>query len=141
MREGEPLDLAQTMTLPIAVPVVFLAACQTGQAMAVGGTRGCGHMGRPGDDLLSLSRGYLIAGASALVTSLWECDPAVTVDFWRAFSQAWMRDGLPVGEAVLAAKREIVRQQAAGSGTPYATPTWWAGFEVHGDPARKYAAN
>lgn len=141
MREGEPLDLAQTMTLPIAVPVVFLAACQTGQAMAAGGTRGSGNMGRPGDDLLSLSRGYLIAGASALVTSLWECDPAVTVDFWRAFSQAWMKGGLPVGEAVLAAKREIVRRQAAGSRTPYATPTWWAGFEVHGDPARKCAAN
>ena len=138
-RDGEPLSLAETMTLPVAVPVVFLAACQTGQAAEVAGGGGAGSMGRLGDDLLSLSRGYLIAGARALVTSLWECDPAVTVEFWRAFSRAWMKDGLSVGEAVLAAKREVLHKQAkVNPQAPYATPTWWAGFEVHGDPECRY---
>jgi hypothetical protein len=139
LHDGEPLDLAQTLTVPVAAPVVFLAACQTGQAAEVAGGRGSGNMGRPGDDLLSLSRGFLIAGANALVTSLWECDPAVTVEFWQDFSRAWMKDGRSLGEAVTAAKREVMQKQAAvDAKAPYATPTWWAGFEVHGDPECKY---
>jgi CHAT domain-containing protein len=140
MRDGETLDLAQTLTMTVAAPVVFLAACQTGQATEVAGGRESGGMGRLGDDLLSLSRGYLIAGARALVTSLWECDPAVTVEFWRDFSRAWMKGKCDVGEAVMAAKREVLHQQAAvDPRAPYATPTWWAGFEVHGDPECRYS--
>jgi CHAT domain-containing protein/tetratricopeptide (TPR) repeat protein len=140
MADGEPLDLARTMTLPIRVPVVFLAACQTGQSADVAGAQSVGQMGRVGDDLLSLSRGYLLAGASALVTSVWECNPQVTCDFFNAFARAWLKGNCDVGAAVMAAKRQVLQRQAQSPDTPYATPTWWAGFEVHGDPACVYDA-
>ena len=129
MHDGEPLTLADTMTMKVSAPVVFLAACQTGQSTEVGGSRSSGNMGRMGDDLLSLSRGYMIGGASAIVTSLWECDPSVTVKFGEEFVTPWTK-GKDLGTAVMKARR--------GAMEAHATPTWWAGFELQGDPAVMY---
>jgi CHAT domain-containing protein/predicted negative regulator of RcsB-dependent stress response len=96
--------------------LVTLSACQTG-------------LSRPmrGDELLGLARGFLSAGAYALVVSLWSVNDEITTRlmhfFYESFSQSQPR-ATALRQAMLKLKAEEA----------YKHPHYWAGFILIGRP-------
>lgn len=96
--------------------LVTLSACQTG-------------LTRPlrGDELLGLARGFLAAGASSLVVSLWSVSDEVTTDLMHLFYTA-----LSQGHTRTAALRHAML--AVLGDERYSHPHFWAAFVVLGRP-------
>jgi CHAT domain-containing protein len=98
--------------LRLQCSLVTLSACETGiNAVA------------PGEELLGLVRGFLAAGAPALLVSLWPVDDATTVRFMQHFYTAWL------GGAQLAAAHRAA-ELALLSETPH--PFFWSPFVLFG---------
>jgi CHAT domain-containing protein len=106
------LTMADVFTLRLDGALVTLSACETGRGSVVGG-----------DEVVGLSRGFLFAGASTLVQSLWRVDDAATARLMHGFY-----DGLRTGEAPGAALRTAQRTFIEQGAHPYV----WAAFEVVG---------
>jgi CHAT domain-containing protein len=96
--------------------LVTLSACETGRANVA-----------PGDELIGLGRGFLYAGAGALVTSLW----SVPDDAAAALMEQLYRR-LNTGESKDAALRSA--QLAALEAAPHLHPAFWGAFQLIGDP-------
>jgi len=105
--------------LRVRADLVVLSACDSGA------TR---H--EASGDPFGLARGFLCAGARALVASRWRVDDRTTADWMGAFYGA-LAAGLPVGDAY-----------AAACGVVRATrphPFHWAPFVLTGDPRRSFS--
>ncbi|MCR4402009.1 MAG: CHAT domain-containing tetratricopeptide repeat protein [Firmicutes bacterium] len=94
--------------------LVMLSACQTGVAYV-----------SSGDELLGLSRGVFLAGASSLVASLWKVNDESTVDLAVEFYRSLLA-GRTKPEALRSAAMRMRRR------APH--PYYWAPFVVLGDP-------
>jgi CHAT domain-containing protein len=105
------LRLLDLYGLRLRRPLVVLSACETGLGQARGG------------DWVGLCRGFLGAGARAIIASLWRVDDAATaalmVDFYR---------NLAAGQAPAAALRAAQLAMLAQRPHPY----FWAPFVVVG---------
>jgi CHAT domain-containing protein len=77
----------------------------------------------PGDELLGLARGFLSAGAPALVVSLWTADDAATASLMTRFYTR-LRAGDPAAAALRAAQCEALRT------APH--PYFWSPFILIG---------
>lgn len=84
-----------------------------------------------GEGILGLRRAFQIAGARAVLTSLWPVDDAATRAWMVAFYRARTRLGLDTASAVRAAS--IERLRAARSAGTSTHPFHWAGFVAAGD--------
>ncbi len=98
--------------LRLRCSLVTLSACETGINAVT-----------PGDELLGLVRGFLAAGAPALLVSLWPVDDATTVQFMKHFYAAWL------GGATLAAAHRAA-QCALLAQSPH--PFYWSPFVLFG---------
>ena len=108
------LEMADVFTLRLDGALVTLSACETGRSAVVGG-----------DELVGLSRGFLFAGASALVQSLWRVDDESTAQLMRNFYVA-----VCAGQAPGAALR--LAQQSSLQLERTAHPYLWAPFQLVG---------
>jgi CHAT domain-containing protein len=110
------LAAADVFNLSLDGALVTLSACETGRAVVTGG-----------DELIGLSRGFLFAGASALVQSLWRVEDESTAQLMTRFYQA-LTDGRGAAEALRIAQLALLDER---DGLPY----FWAPFQVvgHGD--------
>jgi len=106
-----PGDLAN---LRLTAGLVVLSACRTAGGVLVAG-----------EGVQGLTTPLLQAGARSVVATDWRIGDRSTVAFVDAFYAALSR-GLPVGEALRAAKLDAIRR-----GAP---PAEWAAFTVVGDP-------
>jgi CHAT domain-containing protein len=97
--------------------LVTLSACETGRANVTAG-----------DELIGLGRGFLYAGAGALISSLWRVTDTTTVDLMRYVYQA-----LQAGASKAAALRDAQRTILADS--PHLHPAFWGAFQLIGDPS------
>lgn len=90
--------------------LVVLSACQTG-------------LNRPmaGDELLGLARGFLAAGATALVASIWAVDDEITAILMREF-YAGLAQKLNIAAALRRAMLNLLHNPA------YSHPHYWAAF-------------
>jgi CHAT domain-containing protein len=95
--------------------VVVLSACETAL-----GERS------EGDDVIGLSRAFLVAGASAVVTSLWRIDDSAAAELMVAFHRH-LRAGEPAAAALRAAQLEILARPE------WKAPFFWSAFTVTGD--------
>lgn len=95
--------------------MAVLSACETG----VGAVQ-------TGDGVQGLRRALVLAGARTQVVSLWKVDDAATAVLMEAF-YTYLGDGVPRGEALQRAKRDI----AATPGWEH--PRYWAAFTLSGD--------
>ncbi len=102
------LNFYDVCALDLRSSLVTLSGCSTG----------ANHV-YAGDELLGLVRGFLSAGASSLVVSLWEVSDPVTARLMTAFYQRF-RTGLPPQTALRAAALEL--KQA------FPHPYYWAPF-------------
>jgi CHAT domain-containing protein len=115
---GEWLRALDLYGLPLHGALVTLSGCDTGRHRLFGG------------DLLGLGRGFLVAGASALVSSLWPVDDEATARLMVSF-YAKLADGQTVAAALRAAQRALRDGQLAQG---YAHPAFWAPFCLWGVP-------
>jgi tetratricopeptide (TPR) repeat protein len=108
------LGMIDVFNLELNGALVTLSACETGRSVVVGG-----------DELIGLSRGFLYAGASTLVQSLWRVEDAATARLMERFYRA-----LGAGKSKGAALREAQQVSLADDG---AHPYLWAPFQIVGD--------
>lgn len=100
----------------LSYELVTLSACETGRSTPAGN-----------DELIGLGRGFLYAGASALVLSLWQVADEGTIHLMEAMYQA-----LQAGASKAAALRQA--QLTLLAGNPQLHPAYWGAFELVGNP-------
>lgn len=118
-RRGRPVDgLVQPYELyglRLSADLVVLSACRTAMGQEV-----------RGEGLMGLSRGFLHAGASQVLASLWDVDDEATVELMRRFYRAYLVDGLAPSRALRIAQRAMARDPR------WAAPHYWSGFVLQG---------
>ena len=106
------LTLRDAAALPLRAQLVTLSACETGLSRIA-----------PGDELVGLVRGFVLAGAPNVLATLWTVDDAGTAALMRDFYAALLQGLRPAAALRLA-------QCAALAHDPDA---WhWAAFTLHG---------
>jgi CHAT domain-containing protein len=100
----------------LSYELVTLSACETGQAVVTAG-----------EDLIGLGRGVLVAGAGALIASLWSVHDRIVPELMRLFY-----DSLLTGASKSAALRQA--QLATIAGVQELHPAFWGAFQLIGDP-------
>jgi CHAT domain-containing protein len=93
-----------------------LSACQSAYGKDVAG-----------EGLISLTRGFMYAGAPRVVASLWRVDDAATAELMRRFYTAMFQRSLTPSAALRTAQIEMVRIKR------WENPQSWAGFTIQGD--------
>jgi CHAT domain-containing protein len=99
----------------LSYELVTLSACETGRANVAAG-----------DELIGLGRGFLYAGAGAIVSSLWRVDDAVTFQLMETLYQT-----LKAGKSKAAAMRTT--QCALLAEQPMLHPAFWGAFQLIGN--------
>ncbi|WP_088286904.1 CHAT domain-containing protein [Ideonella sp. A 288] len=108
-----PLTLRDAAELPLAgTRLVTLSACETGLSRIA-----------PGDELLGLVRGFLLAGASAVLASQWTVEDEATADLMGAFYRR-LCAGTGAAEALQAAQCEMLAR--------HPNPWHWSAFSLNG---------
>jgi CHAT domain-containing protein len=106
------LGMPDIVNIRLDGALVTLSACETGRNAVVGG-----------DELVGLSRGFLFAGASTLIQSLWRVDDRSTTSQMEDFYTA-LRQAKTPGTAL----RDAQRRSLEVAPHPYV----WAPFQVVG---------
>jgi CHAT domain-containing protein len=100
-------------------PMVVLSACNSGTGTLYSG-----------EGLMSLARGFILAGASSVIKTAWEVNDdassAIIEDFYKYLSK-----GKRKNEALRLAKLEYLESVTPSLKNPY----YWAAYEVLGDNA------
>jgi CHAT domain-containing protein len=106
-----PLTVRDAATLPLKAQLVTLSACETGMSKIA-----------PGDELLGLLRGFLMAGAPRVLSTHWTVDDASTATLMAQFYRGVLGGARPAA-ALRAAQQALAREQ------PH--PYHWAAFALH----------
>jgi len=109
------LRLHDIYNLELPVELVVLSACNTGLGKDV-----------KGEGLIGLTRGFMYAGASSVVASLWKVDDDATAELMRLFYGYMLQDGLPPAAALREAQMTMSKQKR------WESPHLWAGFIIQG---------
>lgn len=106
------LTVDKLYSLKLDADLVTLSACETGLGKIANG-----------DDVVGLTRGFLYAGTSTIVASLWQVDDQATSYLMTRFY-----DNLKQSD-----KREALRQAQLVTRKKYAHPYYWAAFQLTGN--------
>ena len=119
-REGKAVDgfvgLQDIYSLRAPVDLVVLSACQTGLGKDT-------H----GEGLIGLTRGFMYAGATSVVASLWKVEDEATAELMKRFYTEMLKNRKTPSEALRLAQNDI-RQNPQWS-----APHYWAGFTLQGE--------
>ncbi|MDX6694575.1 MAG: hypothetical protein QOF02_2178 [Blastocatellia bacterium] len=119
-RDGQAQDgflgLQDIYNLHAPVEMVVLSACRTALGKEV---RGEGFIG--------LTRGFMYAGASSVVASLWQADDEATSELMKIFYVNMLQNGMTPAAALRAAQNSI-RQRPE-----WRSPHYWAAFTLQGE--------
>jgi hypothetical protein len=119
-RDAQPIDgflrLHDVYNLPLNADLVVLSACRTALGKDISG-----------EGLVGLTRGFMYAGAPAVVASLWDVRDRSTSELMTRFYRAMLRDGLAPAAALRAAQASMWRSPR------WSAPAHWAGFILQGD--------
>ena len=110
------VGLREIYDLRAPVLLVVLSACQTALGEHV-----------RGEGLMGMTRGFMHAGASSVVASLWEVDDRATAELMKLFYRNMLSRGMKTGEALRAAQNSI-RQRPE-----WRSPHYWAAFTLQGE--------
>lgn len=110
------LRLQDVYRLRLNADLVVLSGCET----ALGK-----HL--RGEGLVGLSHGFLHAGASQVVSSLWPVRDRATAELMERFYRAMFKDGLRAPAALRQAQIEMWNQRQ------WRDPYYWAAFVAQGD--------
>ncbi|NEO87825.1 MAG: CHAT domain-containing protein [Spirulina sp. SIO3F2] len=119
-RQGEPqngfLRFHEIFNLDLNAELVVLSACQTGIGPVV-----------RGEGAISLTRGFMYAGAERVLVSLWNVDDEGTARLMETVYQEMLDKGLTPAAALRAA------QQKLASSEQWRSPYYWAAFTLQGE--------
>jgi hypothetical protein len=110
------LQVREIRDLPLRADLVVLSACETGSGKLLGE-----------EGIASLERAFLLAGAKAVVASLWSADDIYTVALMKRFYER-LAAGSDKGSALRQAKLDLLQQFG-----DQALPVYWAGFALVGE--------
>ncbi|OQW91977.1 MAG: hypothetical protein BWK78_03050 [Thiotrichaceae bacterium IS1] len=95
--------------------LVILAACETGRGKITG------------DGVQGLARMFMVAGAKAVMVSLWSVSQEATLELMKAFHHAWRKKGRSIAASLQQAQIQLFKQEG------YPEVPMWAGFIIIGD--------
>lgn len=113
-RDGDSdglLTVGKLYSIRITADLVTLSACETALGKIASG-----------DDVVGLTRGFLYAGASTVVASLWKVDDRATSALMTRF----------YGELKAGDKREALRKAQLATRAEFPHPFFWAPFQLTG---------
>ncbi len=117
---GRPVDgqfrAYEVSSLDLRADLVVLSACRTGLGREVGG-----------EGLVGLTQGFLHAGASRLIVSLWDIDDRSTSELMKRFYTGLLHENLPPAEALRRAQISLWQE------VRWHAPYHWAGFVLQGE--------
>lgn len=105
------LTVGELYSLRLNANLVTLSACETGLGKIASG-----------DDVVGLTRGFLYAGASSVVASLWKVDDLATSELMTYF----------YANLKTANKRDALRQAQLETKKKFPHPYFWAAFYLTG---------
>src|SRR5947209_387066 len=119
-KQGRPqngfLELQDIYNLTLPVDLVVLSACETGLGKEISG-----------EGLVGLTRGFMYAGASRVVASLWKVSDQGTAILMANFYKAIEKDGMSPAAALRAAQIKMLQQKH------WSSPYYWAAFQLQGE--------
>jgi CHAT domain-containing protein/Tfp pilus assembly protein PilF len=119
-KQGKPQDgflkLQDIYSMRLPVDLVVLSGCETGLGEQING-----------EGLLSLTRGFMYAGATRVVASLWSVSDIATASLMQDFYRAMERDGMRPAAALRLAQIQMWKQKQ------WSAPYYWAAFQIQGD--------
>jgi CHAT domain-containing protein len=110
------LTLQDIYNLNLPVDMVVLSACETALGKEV-----------KGEGLMGLTRGFMYAGASRVVATLWKVNDVASASLMSGFYRAMEQDHLPPAAALRKAQVEMRKDRR------WSAPYYWAGFELQGE--------
>jgi CHAT domain-containing protein/Tfp pilus assembly protein PilF len=110
------LDIQDIYNLKLPAEMVVLSACETGLGKEI-----------DGEGLVGLTQGFMHAGASRVVASLWRVSDMGTAQLMGEFYKAMERDGMRPAAALRQAQIGMWKQKR------WASPYYWAGFQIQGE--------
>jgi CHAT domain-containing protein len=111
-RSGGMLSVDKIYSLDLDADLVTLSACETGLSLIANG-----------DDMVGLTRGFLYAGSSSVVASLWKVDDRATAELMKSFYT----------ELLNSDKVEALRKAQLETKKKYPHPYYWASFQLTGN--------
>jgi CHAT domain-containing protein/Tfp pilus assembly protein PilF len=119
-KKGKPqdgfLNLQDIYNLKLPVELVVLSGCQTGLGEQING-----------EGLIGLTRGFMYAGASRVVASLWSVSDIATAKLMARFYRAMEQDRMRPAAALRAAQIQMWKDGQ------WSSPYYWAAFQIEGD--------
>ena len=100
-------------------PLVILSACETGNGMQ-----------SQSEGLLSLARGFMYAGSSGIVSSLWKADDQTTAFLMQRFHYYYQKQH-PAELALQQAKKDLLANEKIDP--RFRSPAYWGQFIYVGD--------
>ena len=90
------LSLREIMELNIHLKLLVLSACETGMNSSLGG-----------DEMAGFAQGFILAGAEAVLVSLWSIDDLSTATLMESFYNQWINENANNADALYKAMTEI----------------------------------
>jgi CHAT domain-containing protein len=124
------LEVHEIIGLHLDAELVTLSACETGM--------GSGYFNEipAGDEFVSLTRAFLLAGSHSVLATLWEVDDRSTVELMKGFYKGLDQPGRSNDQAVALARV----QRKLKNSTQYKHPFYWAPFVLVGQQNRGVGA-
>ena len=110
-RSNGQLTVDNLYSMQLDANLVTLSACETGLSKVANG-----------DDLVGLTRGFLYAGTSSIVASLWKVDDLSTAYLMIKFYQGMQKTD----------KLDALRKAQLETRKKYRHPYYWASFQLTG---------
>jgi len=110
------LRLNDIFNLNLPADLVVLSACQTGLGKDI-----------RGEGLVGLTRGFMYAGSSRVVVSLWSVNDQATAELMKRFYQGMLKNGERPAAALRAAQMEMWKDPR------WRAPYFWAAFVLQGE--------
>ncbi|HKF20548.1 MAG TPA: CHAT domain-containing protein [Candidatus Angelobacter sp.] len=110
------LQLEDIYNLNLPADLVVLSACETGLGKEVNG-----------EGLIGLTRGFMYAGATRVVSSLWKVDDFATAKLMKAFYASMQKDRKRPAEALREAQLSLLQDRH------WSAPYYWAAFTIQGE--------
>jgi len=119
-QQGAPQDgflvLQDIYDLDLPADLVVLSACQTGLGKQING-----------EGMIGLTRGFMYAGASSVVSTLWKVDDFATAKLMGHFYRAMERGRMTPAQALRQAQLALWKEGR------WSAPYYWAGFTLQGE--------
>jgi len=110
------VPLYEIYNLDLGSELVVLSACQTAMGKEM-----------RGEGIVSLTHGFMYAGAPRVLSTLWRIDDRATAELMKHFYAGMLRDRLAPAAALHRAQRALARDER------WSAPYYWAGFVLQGE--------